>query len=79
VVSGLLSVYALGLGVPFLLAALFTGTLVDRLGSLRHVGRRLQVAAGVVMIVMGVAMMTGRLTAFGYWLLERFPVLGRIG
>ena len=76
---GLLSVYALGLGIPFLLAALFTGTLVDKLRSLRHVGRRLQVAAGVIMIVMGIAMVTGKLTAFGYWLLEQFPVLGRIG
>lgn len=76
---GLLSVYALGLGVPFLLAALFTGTLVDRLKSLRHIGRRLQVAAGVIMILMGIAMVTGKLTVFAFWLLEQFPVLGRIG
>jgi cytochrome c-type biogenesis protein len=76
---GLLSVYALGLGVPFLLAALFTGALVDRLKSLRHAGRRLQVIAGAIMILMGIAMVTGKLTAFGYWLLEAFPVLGRIG
>jgi len=30
-------------------------------------------------VAMGIAMMTGKLTAFSYWLLERFPVLGRIG
>lgn len=28
---------------------------------------------------MGVPMMTGRLSAFSYWLLERFPALGHIG
>jgi cytochrome c-type biogenesis protein len=76
---GLLSVYALGLGIPFLLAALFTGTLVDKLKSLRDVGRRLQVVAGIIMILMGIAMVTGKLMAFGFWLLEQFPLLGRIG
>jgi cytochrome c-type biogenesis protein len=39
----------------------------------------LQIAAGVVMVVMGVAMVTGKLTELSYWLLERFPVLGQIG
>jgi cytochrome c-type biogenesis protein len=28
---------------------------------------------------MGAAMATGQLTAFSYWLLRVFPVLGRIG
>jgi len=31
------------------------------------------------MIVMGVAMMTGQLSALSYWMLDAFPVLGRIG
>jgi cytochrome c-type biogenesis protein len=76
---GLLSAYALGLGVPFLLSALFAGAAVARLKQLRRLGRWLQIAAGAIMILMGVAMVTGRLTAFGFWLLETFPALGRIG
>ena len=43
------------------------------------VGRRLHQTAGLVMIAMGVTMMTGRLSAFSYWLLDAFPVLGRLG
>ena len=35
--------------------------------------------AGGIMILMGLAMMTGRLSALAYWLLDTFPVLGRIG
>lgn len=31
------------------------------------------------MILMGVAMITGQLTALSYWLLEAFPALGKIG
>lgn len=75
----LLSAYALGLGVPFVLSAVFLRELVGRLRVLRHAGRPLQKAAGLVMVVMGVAMVTGQLTVFSYWLLEQFPVLGRIG
>ncbi len=76
---GLLSAYALGLGVPFVLSAVFMRELVGRLKTLRRAARPLQVVAGLVMVAMGVAMMTGQLTMFSYWLLERFPVLGRIG
>jgi cytochrome c-type biogenesis protein len=35
--------------------------------------------AGGVMVLMGVAMMTGQLSRFGFWLLKTFPVFGRIG
>jgi cytochrome c-type biogenesis protein len=42
-------------------------------------GRVLRLTAGSVMIVMGVAMITGQLSAFSYWLLETFPSLGLIG
>ena len=75
----LLSFYAAGLGVPFLLAALFMRGLVARLKALRRAGRALQIAAGAVMAAMGVAMMTGQLSAFSFWLLKTIPALGRIG
>lgn len=76
---GLLSAYALGLGVPFLLAGAFTRELMEHMHALRRAGRPLQVAAGAVMVLFGIAMISGKLTSFSYWLLERFPILGRIG
>jgi cytochrome c-type biogenesis protein len=75
----LLSVYSLGLGLPFLAAAMFTNHLVGRLRILGRFGRSLQIGAGAVVVVMGVAMMTGELTTFSAWLLETFPDLARIG
>jgi len=75
----LLSVYSLGLGLPFLAAAMFTDHLVGRLRTLGRFGRSLQIGAGAVVVVMGVAMMTGELTTFSLWLLETFPGLARIG
>jgi cytochrome c-type biogenesis protein len=75
----LLTAYAAGLGVPFLLCAIFMREILDRLKLLRRAGRALQAGAGVVLVAMGAAMATGQLSAFSYWLLRVFPVLGRIG
>lgn len=75
----MLSAYAAGLGLPFLLSALFTDRLLAKLRALRSVGRKLQIFAGGIMVLMGLAMMTGTLTSFAFWLLQTFPVLGRIG
>jgi len=76
---GLLATYAAGLGVPFLLAALFTRELAGRLKRLRRFGTVLQIVAGLILVAMGAAMMTGQLSRFGFWLLQAFPVLGRMG
>lgn len=75
----LLAIYSLGLGVPFLLSAAFTDVLMRRLKSARRLGRFLQVGAGVVMMLMGVAMITGTMSNFAFWLLETFPILSKIG
>lgn len=75
----LLAVYSLGLGLPFVLAAAFTERLVARLSSFRHFGRSLQALAGLVMVTMGAAMITGHLSTFSFWLLDTFPVLSTIG
>ena len=75
----LLGAYSLGLGIPFLLIAVFTGAFMKRLKSMGRVGRYLQIGAGVVMIIMGVAMMTGRLSVFALWLLKTFPALATLG
>ena len=75
----LLGAYSLGLGVPFLLTAMFTGVLLRPLRSMRRFGSWLQVGAGVAMVFMGIAMITGWLTAFAFWLLKTFPAFGTIG
>ena len=75
----LLAAYSAGLGIPFLLTAAFLHEAAGHLRLMRRTGRPLMIAAGVIMVAMGVAMMTGKLTTFSYWLLERFPALGRIG
>ncbi len=75
----LLSVYSLGLGLPFFAAAVFTDGLFGRLRILARTGRFLQIGAGGVVVGMGLAIITGQLTTFSHWLLETFPAFARIG
>ncbi|MBF22771.1 MAG: cytochrome C biogenesis protein [Pusillimonas sp.] len=75
----LLGVYALGLGIPFLLSAYFMAPFLRRLGALRRAGRYLQVVTGVIMVLMGIAVASGQMARFAIWLLKTFPVLGGIG
>ena len=75
----LLGFYSLGLGLAFLAAAVFTDRLMLQLRGLRRLGRNLQLGAGAVVAGMGIAILTGELTSFSYWLLDTFPILARIG
>ena len=75
----LLAVYSAGLGVPFLLAAAFTGQMLRHEATIRRWSRPVNVLAGLVMVAMGITMITGHLTMFSLWLLRVFPALGTIG
>jgi cytochrome c-type biogenesis protein len=75
----LLAAYSLGLGIPFLLAALFSGAFMRFLGRFRmHLGRVEKVIGGLL-VVAGVFFLTGGIQSASYWLLETFPVLGTLG
>ena len=75
----LLAAYSLGLGIPFLLAAIFSGVFMRFLSKFRvHLGRVEKVIGGLL-VVAGLLFVTGSTTAFSYWLLETFPALGRLG
>ncbi|MGQ4273201.1 cytochrome c biogenesis CcdA family protein [Terrihabitans sp. B22-R8] len=77
--AGLLAVYAAGLGLPFLLAAFAMGPFTGFLARFRrHLGRVEQVI-GVLLILVGIAFLTGWITQMSFWLLETFPALGRLG
>ena len=77
--TALLAVYALGLGVPFLVAALFVGPFLRWARSFRRHMGLVERAMGGLLAVVGVMMMTGSFERMAYWLLDTFPVLGQIG
>ena len=74
-----LSVYSLGLAVPFLLAALFMEQFKKRVKVLNRFSRHLHLVAGIILILMGIAMVTGQLTQFSIWMLKLFPGIANLG
>jgi cytochrome c-type biogenesis protein len=77
--AGLLAVYSLGLGIPFLLAAFAIGPFAAFLTRFRrHLGQMERVMGGLLVLT-GVAFLTGFVSQASFWLLDAFPVLGKIG
>ena len=75
----LLAVYAAGLGIPFLLAALAGKPFLKFMQRFkRHLGL-VEKAIGVLLVITGILFLTGSMNVIGYWLLEMFPALGRVG
>ena len=77
--AGLLAVYSLGLGIPFLIAAFmverFSSVFARMKKHLVHVER----VMGVLMILTGIAFLTGGIANASIWLLETFPALQNFG
>jgi len=75
----LLGVYSLGLGIPFVVAAFAVEPFAAFLTRFRrHLGT-VEKAMGVLLILTGIAFLTGTVTDASAWLLETFPALGKIG
>jgi cytochrome c-type biogenesis protein len=72
----LLFVYSLGIGVPFLLTALGVGAFLKYFQKYKRFIRWGEVAAGVLLVVVGVLMFTDRFTALAAFLpfFNRFAV-----
>jgi cytochrome c-type biogenesis protein len=77
--AGLLAIYSLGLGIPFLLAAAGVGTFIGFLGKFRrHLGTVERVMGGLLVLT-GIMFLTGSMQTMAYWFLEQFPWLATIG
>ncbi|RGP36623.1 cytochrome c biogenesis CcdA family protein [Pseudotabrizicola alkalilacus] len=72
----LLAVYALGLGLPFLLAALFVERSLGLMQRLKPHMRAIERVMGILLLVVGLALVTGAFTDFSWWLLETFDRFG---
>ncbi len=77
--AGLLAVYSLGLGIPFIAAAFAVEPFAKFLARFRDYLPWVEKAMGALLVLTGIAFLTGFVSEASYWLLEAFPVLGRIG
>lgn len=75
----LLGVYALGLGVPFLLVALFLSRLSETLTWLKRHMQIIERLMGLLLWTIGLMMLTGGFADFSFWILDTFPSLANLG
>ena len=77
--ASLLAVYSLGLGIPFILAAFAMEHAVSFIRRFRaHLGK-VEKAMGLLLVLTGIAFLTGSMNIMSFWLIETFPSLGKLG
>lgn len=77
--ASLLAVYALGIGIPFLAAALAVRPFMGFLRRFRSQLGRIEKVMGGLLVLTGLLFITGTMNEIGFWLLEIFPSLGTLG
>ena len=75
----LLSSYSLGLAIPFIIS----GVLIDKFlyfsKNFRKYLSTITKIGGTILLLTGIAILTGQLQVLGFFILEYFPALGNIG
>jgi cytochrome c-type biogenesis protein len=77
--ASLLAVYSLGLGLPFIVAALAVEPFAAFLAHFRAHLARMERVMGGLLVLTGVAFLTGLFTQLNSWLIETFPLLQSVG
>jgi cytochrome c-type biogenesis protein len=75
----LLLVYSIGLGVPFMLAGYYMGNFLLFSKKARKSIITIQKISGVVLIITGVLIFTSKLQTLGFYILNLFPFLAKLG
>ncbi len=75
----LLTAYSLGIGLPFIAAALFSTAFLGWARRMRPHMRKVEIAVGALMVAMGALFVSGQVSTISYWLLETFPAFSSIG
>jgi len=77
--AALLATYALGIGVPFIVAALFASRFIGWAARFRHNLPTIEKLMGGLLVLTGVLFMTGQMSAIANWLIQTFPAFSEIG
>lgn len=75
----LLAVYSAGLGIPFLLAAFAIERFSSAFARMKRHLAMVERAMGVLLVLTGIAFLTGAVSNVSIWLLDTFPGLANFG
>ena len=75
----LLSFYSLGLAIPFILSGYGISKFLAFSKNFRKNIKIVSVTGGVILLITGILILTNKLQALGYFILETVPILGNLG
>ena len=75
----LLATYSVGLGAPFIGAAIAMRPFLTFIQRFRHQMKNVERVIGLLLVMTGVLFLTGSFSGIAYWMLEKFPGLGMVG
>jgi len=75
----LLSFYSLGLAIPFIISGILINKFLFFSKNFRKYVSTITKIGGAVLLLTGIAILTGQLQILGFFILEYFPTLGNIG
>tara|TARA_B100001173_G_C15948895_1_gene530443 strand:- start:472 stop:1185 length:714 start_codon:yes stop_codon:yes gene_type:complete len=75
----LLSFYSLGLAIPFILSGYGISKFLAFSKKFRKNIKIVSATGGVILLITGILILTNKLQALGYFILEAIPILGNLG
>ena len=75
----LLFAYGIGLGLPFILVAIFADLFLAKFKLFSAQMRYVKWILGSLLVLTGLAMMTGMLNDIGFWMLRAIPLFQEVG
>ena len=75
----LLLFYSLGLAIPFIISGILLNKFLLFSKSFRKNALIITKIGGIILLITGVAILTNQLQVLGFYILEYFPLLGKIG
>ena len=75
----LLSFYSLGLAIPFILSGYGISKFLAFSKNFRKNIKIVSITGGIILLITGILILTNKLQALGYFILEAIPILGNLG
>jgi len=75
----LLSFYSLGLAVPFIISSILIKKLLIFSKNIKKYINKIKKISGIILLITGILIITNKLQILGFYLIEYFPILQKIG
>jgi cytochrome c biogenesis protein CcdA len=75
----LLSFYSLGLAIPFIFSSLLIKKFLFFSNNIKKYINKIKKISGVILLITGILIVTEKLQILGFYLIEYFPILQKLG